>query len=136
MSTVGGQEIHRKQLTLDHLDTAAREADTAFARGRKRQAKAGKTGSRHLLADGRLPECWIPPAQVLECRPALEAYHMSEIAMRVALDAVRNHGYSTEFHVECRLRDTPLMIVGEGTNEIQRNVITAQLVKRGGPARW
>ena len=26
----------------------------------------------------------------------------------------------------------PLMIVGEGTNEIQRNVIAAQLVKRGG----
>jgi alkylation response protein AidB-like acyl-CoA dehydrogenase len=30
------------------------------------------------------------------------------------------------------LRDAPLMIVGEGTNEIQRNVIAAQLVQRGG----
>lgn len=28
-------------------------------------------------------------------------------------------------------RDAPLMIVGEGTNEIQRNVIVAQLVERG-----
>jgi alkylation response protein AidB-like acyl-CoA dehydrogenase len=59
----------------------------------------------------------------------------SEIAMQVALDAVRVHGgygYSTEYDVERYFRDAPLMIVGEGTNEIQRNVIAAQLVKRGG----
>ncbi len=59
----------------------------------------------------------------------------SEMAMEVALDAVRIHGgygYSTEFDVERYFRDAPLMIVGEGTNEIQRNVIVAQLVKRGG----
>lgn len=59
----------------------------------------------------------------------------SEMAMEVALDAVRIHGgygYSTEFDVERYFRDAPLMIVGEGTNEIQRNVIAAQLVKRGG----
>ena len=59
----------------------------------------------------------------------------SEIAMQVALDAVRIHGgygYSTEFDAERYFRDAPLMIVGEGTNEIQRNVIAAQLVKRGG----
>jgi transposase len=56
----------------------AEPADTAFARGRKRHAKTDKTDSRHLrqlLADGRLPECWIPPPQVLECRALLEAYH-------------------------------------------------------------
>ena len=38
-------------------------ADTAFARGRKRHAKTGKTDSRHLrelLAEGRLPECRVP----------------------------------------------------------------------------
>jgi alkylation response protein AidB-like acyl-CoA dehydrogenase len=29
-------------------------------------------------------------------------------------------------------RDAPLMIVGEGTNEIQRTVIASQLVARGG----
>ena len=59
----------------------------------------------------------------------------SETAMEVALDAVRIHGgygYSTEFDVERYFRDAPLMIVGEGTNEIQRNVIAAQLVARGG----
>jgi hypothetical protein len=59
----------------------------------------------------------------------------SEVAMEVALNAVRIHGgygYSTEYDVERYFRDAPLMIVGEGTNEIQRNVIAAQLVKRGG----
>ena len=58
----------------------------------------------------------------------------SEAAMEIALDAVRIHGgygYSTEYDVERYFRDAPLMIVGEGTNEIQRNVIAAQLVKRG-----
>jgi butyryl-CoA dehydrogenase len=59
----------------------------------------------------------------------------SEVAMQIALDALRIHGgygYSTEFDVERYFRDAPLMIVGEGTNEIQRNVIAAQLVARGG----
>ncbi|MEU8876922.1 acyl-CoA dehydrogenase family protein [Streptomyces javensis] len=59
----------------------------------------------------------------------------SETAMRIALNAVRIHGgygYSTEFDVERYFRDAPLMIVGEGTNEIQRNVIASQLIKRGG----
>jgi alkylation response protein AidB-like acyl-CoA dehydrogenase len=59
----------------------------------------------------------------------------SEAAMEIALNAVRIHGgygYSTEFDVERYFRDAPLMIVGEGTNEIQRDVIARQLVSRGG----
>jgi hypothetical protein len=59
----------------------------------------------------------------------------SETAMQIALNAVRIHGgygYSTEFDVERYFRDAPLMIVGEGTNEIQRNVIVSALVRRGG----
>ncbi|NYE19652.1 acyl-CoA dehydrogenase family protein [Microbacterium immunditiarum] len=57
----------------------------------------------------------------------------SETAMEVALSALRIHGgngYSTEYDVERYFRDAPLMIVGEGTNEIQRNVIATQLVGR------
>jgi transposase len=53
-------------------------ADTAAARGRKRHAKTDKTDSRHLrvlLAEGRLPGCWIPPVQILEYRALLETYH-------------------------------------------------------------
>ena len=61
----------------------------------------------------------------------------SETAMEMALNAIRIHGgygYSTEFDVERYFRDAPLMIVGEGTNEIQRNVIARQLINRGSVA--
>ncbi|TFV63804.1 acyl-CoA dehydrogenase [Geodermatophilus sp. DF01-2] len=57
----------------------------------------------------------------------------SEVAMQVALDAMRVHGgygFSREYDVERYFRDAPLMILGEGTNEVQRNVIAAQLVAR------
>jgi butyryl-CoA dehydrogenase len=59
----------------------------------------------------------------------------SEVAQEIALNAIRIHGgygYSTEYDVERYYRDAPLMIVGEGTNEIQKNVIAQQLVARGG----
>ena len=49
----------------------AEPADTAALRGRKRRAKTDRADSRHLrqlLADGRLPECYIPPYAVLEWR--------------------------------------------------------------------
>ena len=56
----------------------AEPADAAFARGRKRHATTDKTDCRHLrelLAEGRLPECWIPPSLILEYRALLETYH-------------------------------------------------------------
>jgi transposase len=56
----------------------AEPADTAAARGRKRHAKTDKTDCRHLrqlLAEGRLPECWVPPGHILECRALLELYN-------------------------------------------------------------
>jgi alkylation response protein AidB-like acyl-CoA dehydrogenase len=62
----------------------------------------------------------------------------SEMAAKVTLDAIRIHGgygYSTEFDVERYFRDAPLMIVGEGTNEILRGVIARQLVQRGSARR-
>jgi alkylation response protein AidB-like acyl-CoA dehydrogenase len=60
----------------------------------------------------------------------------SETAMKIAMDALRIHGgygYSTEYDVERYFRDAPLMIVGEGTNEIQRNIIVRQLIARRHP---
>jgi alkylation response protein AidB-like acyl-CoA dehydrogenase len=62
----------------------------------------------------------------------------SEVAVEITMNAVRIHGgygYSTEFDVERYFRDAPLMVVGEGTNEIQRNIIARQLVKRGSVPR-
>jgi alkylation response protein AidB-like acyl-CoA dehydrogenase len=57
----------------------------------------------------------------------------SETAFEVATEAMRIHGgygYTTEFPVERYYRDAPLMIIGEGTNEIQRIVIARGLAKR------
>ena len=54
-------------------------------------------------------------------------------ARLLTLDALRVHGgagCSREYDVERYYRDAPLMIVGEGTNEIQRGVMAAQLIAR------
>jgi alkylation response protein AidB-like acyl-CoA dehydrogenase len=56
----------------------------------------------------------------------------SETCLEVTADAMRVHGgygYSPEFDVERYYRDAPLMVLGEGTNEIQKNVIAKQLVR-------
>ena len=61
--------------------------------------------------------------------------HASEVCLELCQLAVRIHasnGYSTEYPVERFYRDAPLMVVGEGTNEIQRSIIARQLVDRGG----
>ena len=57
----------------------------------------------------------------------------SEMCGEVTLDAMRIHGgygYIKEFPVERYYRDAPLMMIGEGTNEIQRLVIARQLLKQ------
>jgi alkylation response protein AidB-like acyl-CoA dehydrogenase len=57
----------------------------------------------------------------------------SEAAFEIATDAMRIHGgvgYTTELPVERYYRDAPLMIIGEGTNEIQRLVIARGLLAR------
>ena len=57
----------------------------------------------------------------------------SEMAFENATEAMRIHGgygYTTEFPIERYYRDAPLMIIGEGTNEIQRMVIARGLLAR------
>jgi alkylation response protein AidB-like acyl-CoA dehydrogenase len=57
----------------------------------------------------------------------------SETALELAMEAMRIHGgvgYTVEFPVERYYRDAPLMVIGEGTNEIQRLVIARGLLAR------
>jgi alkylation response protein AidB-like acyl-CoA dehydrogenase len=57
----------------------------------------------------------------------------TEAAVNVSLEAMRIHGgygYSKEFTVERLYRDAPLLVIGEGTNELQRLIIARQLVQR------
>ncbi len=57
----------------------------------------------------------------------------TEAAMSAALEAMRIHGgvgYTLEFPIERYFRDAPLLLIGEGTNEIQKTVIARQLLKK------
>jgi len=57
----------------------------------------------------------------------------TEAALENSIEAMRIHGgygYSTEFNIERLYRDAPLLIIGEGTNEMQRIIIARQLIER------
>ena len=57
----------------------------------------------------------------------------TEAAMENSAEALRVHGgygYSTDFPVERFYRDAPLLLIGEGTNEMQRIIIARQLIER------
>jgi alkylation response protein AidB-like acyl-CoA dehydrogenase len=57
----------------------------------------------------------------------------SEAAVNCSMEAMRIHGgygYSKEFTVERLYRDAPLLVIGEGTSEIQRIIIARQLIER------
>lgn len=68
---------------------------------------------------------------------AMAKLFASEACLENTTDFTRingGYGYSTEFDLERYFGDAPLMILGEGTNEIQGNVIVRQLISRGGIA--
>jgi alkylation response protein AidB-like acyl-CoA dehydrogenase len=60
-------------------------------------------------------------------------YFATEAGLENATEAMRIHGaygYSKEFNVERLYRDAPLLVIGEGTNEMQRLIIAKQLIER------
>jgi alkylation response protein AidB-like acyl-CoA dehydrogenase len=147
---MGGLEIGRIQVAGRAIGVARAAFDDALTYARQREA-FGKPIWQHqsvgnLLADmaTRISAARRLNYHAAECydrggRADMEAsmakLFCSEMAAQVTLDAIRihgGHGYSTEFDVERYYRDAPLMIVGEGTNEILRNVIVRQIVDRGG----
>jgi alkylation response protein AidB-like acyl-CoA dehydrogenase len=57
----------------------------------------------------------------------------TEAGLENSLEAMRIHGaygYSKEFSIERLYRDAPLLVIGEGTNEMQRIIIAKQLIER------
>ena len=57
----------------------------------------------------------------------------TEVAEEIVIEAMRIHGgygYSAELDLERLYRDTPLLIIGEGSNEIQQLVIARRLLER------
>lgn len=145
-----GLEFGRIQVAARALGVGLAAFDDAFAYSQQRQT-FGKPIWKHQSIGNYLADMAtkLSAAELLTLNAArrydagercdMEAgmakLFASEAAMEIALNAVRIHGgygYSTEFEVERYFRDAPLMIVGEGTNEIQRDVIARQLISRGG----
>src|SRR6185503_11151815 len=63
---------------------------------------------------------------------AMAKYYAAEIAVKVANDAVQifaGYGYTKDFPVEKYYRDSKLCTIGEGTSEIQKIVISREVLK-------
>jgi alkylation response protein AidB-like acyl-CoA dehydrogenase len=145
---MAGLELGRVQVAARAVGVAQAALDDALAYAQQRET-FGKPIWQHqsvgnLLAD-MATRVQASRLLVLDAAAGLDAgrrsdleagmakLFASEACMQVALDAMRIHGaagYSAEIDVERYFRDAPLMIVGEGTNEIQRNVIARRLVER------
>ena len=157
---VGGEEGHGFQQVMSGLETgrinvaarsvgvatAAFEASIKYAQQRE---TFGKPISQHQAIQIKLADMAtkIEAARLLTYQAAekkdrgervdLEAgmakLFASEICAEVTLEAMRIHGgvgYIKELPIERYYRDAPLMIIGEGTNEIQRLLIARQLLQR------
>jgi alkylation response protein AidB-like acyl-CoA dehydrogenase len=67
-----------------------------------------------------------------DLQAGMAKYFCSEMCWEICQDALRIHGgngYAAEYPIERLYRDAPLMIVGEGTNEIQKMVIGRRLIE-------
>ncbi len=145
---MAGLELGRVQVAARAVGVAQAALDDALAYAQQRET-FGKQIWEHqsvgnLLADmatkvhaARLlvldAAAGIDAGRRSDLEAGMAKLYASEACMQVALDAMRIHGaagYSAELDVERYFRDAPLMIVGEGTNEIQRNVIVRRLVER------
>jgi len=69
---------------------------------------------------------------------AMSKLFASDVAMKVTVDAVQvmgGYGYMREYPVEKMMRDAKILQIYEGTNQIQRNVIGAALIKEAASTR-
>jgi butyryl-CoA dehydrogenase len=63
---------------------------------------------------------------------AMAKLYASDVAMKVTVDAVQifgGYGYMRDYPVEKYMRDAKITQIYEGTNQIQRNIIAANLIK-------
>ncbi|MEO8605473.1 MAG: acyl-CoA dehydrogenase family protein [bacterium] len=157
---LGGAEGHGMQHVLNGLEVGriniasravgvARAAFEAAIRYAQQRETFGKPICEHQAIQLKLADMAtrIEAARLLVRQAAYKKDHgercdleagmaklfASETCAWVTLEAMRvlgGYGYTKEFPVERFYRDAPLMIIGEGTNEIQRTVIARQLVKR------
>jgi alkylation response protein AidB-like acyl-CoA dehydrogenase len=145
---MGGLELGRIQVAARAVGVARAAFEDSMRYAQQRET-FGQPIWRHQAVGHRLADMAtrVDAARLLTLRAAaaldagrrsdLEAgmakLFASEACLQVTSDAIKVHGgygFSAEFDVERYYRDAPLMVVGEGTNDIQRNVIIRQLVDR------
>ena len=145
---MGGLELGRIQVAARAVGVARAALEDSLRYAQQRET-FGQPIWRHQAVGHRLADMAtrVDAARLMTLRAAaaldagrrsdLEAgmakLFASEACLQVTSDAIKVHGgygFSAEFDVERYYRDAPLMVVGEGTNDIQRNVIIRQLVDR------
>ena len=145
---LGGLELGRINVAARGVGLAQAALDEAVAYAQVRHA-FGKPIWEHQAIQLKLADMatQVEAARLLTERAAgiydrgercdLEAgmakLFASEAAVNVSLEAMRIHGsygYSKEFNIERYYRDAPLLLIGEGTNELQRIIIARQLIAR------
>jgi alkylation response protein AidB-like acyl-CoA dehydrogenase len=145
---MGGLELGRIQVAARAVGVARAALEDSLRYAQQRET-FGQPIWRHQAVGHRLADMAtrVDAARLLTVRAAaaldagqrsdLEAgmakLFASEACLQVTADAIKVHGgygFSADFDVERYYRDAPLMVVGEGTNDIQRSVIVRQLVDR------
>ena len=144
MKILDGGRISIAALSLG-IAKGALEASIKYAKQREQFGKpiASFQGISFKLADmatkieaatlltrnaGRLKDAHLP----VNKESAMAKYYASEVAVEVATEAIQIHGgygYTKDFPVEKYFRDSKLCTIGEGTSEIQKIVISRQLLK-------
>jgi alkylation response protein AidB-like acyl-CoA dehydrogenase len=145
---MGGIELGRVNIAARAVGIATRAFEEAIRYAQQRET-FGKPIAQHQAVQLKLAQMAtkIEAARLLTVQAAekksageradLEAgmakLFATETAQEVALEAMRIHGgygYSQEFVVERIYRDAPVLIIGEGSNEIQQLVIARRLLER------
>jgi butyryl-CoA dehydrogenase len=145
---MGGIELGRVNIAARAVGIATRAFEESIRYAQQREA-FGKPIAHHQAVQLKLAQMAtkVEAARLLTLQAAerksggeradLEAgmakLFATEIAEEVALEAMRIHGgygYSQEFVVERLYRDAPVLILGEGSNEIQQLVIARRLLER------
>ena len=145
---MAGIELGRVNVAARGLGIATLAFEEAIRYAQERET-FGKPIARHQLIQSKLAQMGtkIRAARLLTMdaarlkeegkRADLEAgmakLYATEIAEEVALESMRIHGgygYSQEYPIERLYRDAPVLILGEGSNEIQQLVIARRLLEQ------
>jgi alkylation response protein AidB-like acyl-CoA dehydrogenase len=137
---MSGLETGRINIAARCVGVAQAAWEAALERARAAgEAPAALADLATRVQAARLVTYWAAGMKDRRERCDLEAgmakLYASEAAHEVAVASMRLHGEAgvlARSEVERHYRDTPLMIIGEGTNEIQRTLISRQLVERYG----